>query len=120
MEEYHKLKITVAGNSFTISTPEDEEYVLRLSKQLDNHLTTLLKKNDHINTNAALVVLALSYLDDYTKTVENAMHMRQKMKSYIEDAARTRIEMDEAKREIEHLKREVERLTSKNQQKADK
>ena len=44
MEEFHKLKITIAGSDYTISTPEDVEYVLRLSKQLDNHLTTLMKK----------------------------------------------------------------------------
>ncbi|WP_040195538.1 cell division protein ZapA [Candidatus Soleaferrea massiliensis] len=113
MQEFNKMKIHIAGSDYTISTPEDEEYVQRLAKQLDNHLTTLLKKSDHVNITAGLAVLALSYLDDYTKTVENAMHMRQKMKTYIEDTARTRMEIDELKREIESLKRENERLKSK-------
>ena len=63
-----------------------------------------------LSLNEALVLCAIGYLDIYKKERANADHIRVQLKDYLEDAAKARIEVDEARRNMERISRELEMI----------
>ncbi|MDD2955768.1 MAG: cell division protein ZapA [Oscillospiraceae bacterium] len=106
----NRVKIEICGSRYNIASQEPEEYVLELGSQLNNQVKELVAANTALSVNDALVLCAMSYLDSYKKAEANADHMRNQLTEYLEDAARARIEVDEARREVERLTRAMEAL----------
>lgn len=104
----NRVRIEVYGSKYTIATPETEGYVQDLADVLNEQITVLLSENSKLSFNDALVLCAINYIDAFKKSEQAADNMRGQLTDYLEDAARARIELDEAKREIERLKRRVE------------
>lgn len=105
-----RVKIEVCGARYNIASAEPEAYVKELGAQLNAQISDMLSQNDALSVNDALVLCLLNYMDGYRKAEENTDHMRSQLTEYLEDAARYRIEADEAKREVERLQQELERL----------
>lgn len=75
---------------------------------IDQQVKELTDGPRGVTFNEALMLTALNFLDAYKEAEENSDHMRQQINSYLEDAGRARLELDEAKREVARLKRELE------------
>lgn len=108
METISRVKIEICGTKFIISSKKDEKYMKELGSLIDQQVKELMDGPRSITFNEALALTALNYLDAYKEAEGNADHMRVQINSYLEDAGRARIEVDEAKREIARLKRELE------------
>ena len=104
----NKVKVEVGGASYVIATQESEDYVLSLGVELDEMISGIREKNESISNMEALVLCCFNYMDAYRKSEESSDNMRSQVTEYLEDAARARIELDEAKREIERLKNRLE------------
>ncbi len=111
----NRVKIEILGAEYTIATPEEEEYVRRLAREIDAQVSQLLDSDSKLSPNAALILTALSYADSFYKSEQSADHMRSQLSDYLEDAARARIELDDAKREMEKMRRQLELLTKVSQ-----
>ena len=59
---------------------------------------------------AAAVLSALDYLDELEKSSASADNMRSQIRDYLEDAAKAKLEAEEAKRELARLRSELEQL----------
>ena len=111
----NKIKINILGLNYSINTQEDEEEVLKIVDEINSqakHLVTDAK----ISVYDAIVLCLLEYADRYRKSEESADNLRNQLATYIEDASRARIEVDECHRELERLNREIailQKLTSK-------
>ena len=103
----NRVKIEVLGSSYTIATPEDEEYVRALAREIDSELRQLLDQNPKMSPASALILCTMNRADQHKKSEVSADHMRTQLSEYLEDAARTRIELDDARREMERLKRQL-------------
>ena len=103
MNPTSRVKIEVCGAKYYIASTEPETYVKELGAQLNAQISDMLSVTD------ALILCLLNYMDSYRKAEENTDHMRSQLTGYLEDAAKYRIEADEAKREIERLRRELEK-----------
>ena len=107
MERINKMQIEIHGSKYMIATTESEEYVEALANELNEQIDALQQKNKNLSLNEALVLCAINYADCYKKSEENSDNMRTQLAGYVEDAARARIELDEAKRELERLGRKI-------------
>lgn len=107
MNTPNRVRVDIGGAKYTISTPEPEEYVEGLGKELNELVSGLMSKGPNISLNNALVLSALHYMDLYKKSEANSDHLRSQVTDYLEDAARSRIDIEEARREVERLKREL-------------
>ncbi|MCI2047433.1 MAG: cell division protein ZapA [Faecalibacterium sp.] len=106
----NKVRVTIAGAPYVISTTDTEEYVSGLAGQLDTDLQEVLQANPNLSVTRAAVFCALDYLDRVKKSTGSADNMRNQIKDYLADAAKAKLDADEARREVERLKREVQYL----------
>ena len=106
----NKVTISVCGKEYTLSTMETQGYVLDLAKKLDTMVEKMLLNAENISTNTALVLTAISLLDDYIKAMENVESVRGQIREYVDECAAARAETNEAKGEVEHFKREIASL----------
>lgn len=110
MDTPNKVRIEICGSRYVISSPEPPEYVKRLANEIEEKVKGIMDHNGSATLTDAYLLTLLSYADLYEKSEENADHIRSQLTEYLEDAARARIEADEAKREIDKLRREVNLL----------
>ena len=109
----NKVRIDVCGCTYVISSPEQEDYVLSLASKLDKDMAAFMAQNANASVTTAAIMCALEYLDEHTKDGQGADNMRDQIKSYLEDAAKARFEVEDAKREVDRLRREVTYLRDK-------
>jgi cell division protein ZapA len=104
----NRVKIEVLGSAYTIATPEEEEYVRSLAKDLDNQLKQMLAQNPKMSPAMALILCAINSADQQRKSEHSADHLRGQLSEYLEDAARARMELDDSRRELERLRRQLD------------
>lgn len=115
MAMVNKVRLTIAGSPYVITTTDSEEYVTNLAQKLDADIAGVMEENPNLSVTRAAVFCALDYLDEYTKSMGSADNMRSQIKDYLADAAKAKLAADEARREVERLKREVQTLKEQAQ-----
>lgn len=112
----NKIRFSVCGSNYVISSTDTEEYVLSLAEQIDSDMNQLLAQTPTASVTTAAVITALSYLDESKKSTGGADNMRAQIKDYLEDAAKAKLAAEEAHREVERLRRELKELKAKQAQ----
>ncbi len=100
----NRVVITINGVRYPIRSMEEPAYVHKLAEEMDAALRELTQQGN-LSLSEALVLLGLEYLDNYHKAEQNLDNMRSQLSEYLEDAAKARLERDEARREVERLER---------------
>ena len=108
-----KVKLTICGSSYIVSTTDSEEYVNQLAERLDNDMTEIMTQNPSASVAASAVISALSYLDELNKNASSTDNMRAQIKDYLEDAAKAKLDAENARRQVEKLPAELEALKAK-------
>ncbi len=114
LENQNKVNVKIYGTDYTILTEENEEYILELAYELDSDMKKLCQRSTRFTATSAAVLCALEYLDKKNKEESTSDRMRLQINDYIQDTAKARIELDDAKRKIERLEREIDRLRAEN------
>lgn len=106
----NKIRITVGGIDYIISSSDDETYVRRIGEEVNTKLDMLARSNPYLSTTMAAVMAALDYCDNARKANERCEQAKTELKSISEELACARLEIDGARREIERLNRENRQL----------
>lgn len=109
----NKLKLIIAGSSYTINSMDSEAHVLELAQILDGDMRKIMDQSPSASVTAAAVICAMTYLDKVDKSSKGADNMRLQIKQYLEDANKARFEAEKVKIELEKLKVDIQYL--KNQ-----
>lgn len=110
MNNANSVEICINGVHYNIATSEPSQYLQELAHEVDAQLQALLERNPSMSFNDAAVLCLLNYADNYRRSEESADHMRTQLSDYLEDAAKARIEQDDATRRLEACQRERDRL----------
>ena len=102
--EKNKVKVTIAGVDYALTTEETPEYTTMLAAEIDEKMKELRAVNPFIST--AAVLIALDYANSAKKAEQSADNLRAQIKDYLEDASQSKSERDFYKREIDRLKTE--------------
>ncbi len=105
-----KIKLTIANDTYNISTDDDLEYVARLGEELDKKISALMRDNARISVTQAAIVTALEYADAAKKSEITSDNLRAQIQEYLEDAARARTDVEISKRELERVTKELAAL----------
>lgn len=112
--EKNRVTLKIYGNSYTILTEDDTEYVEQLGELINKEMRNISNESPNLSQTQCAVLVALDQADACKKANSEAVNLRVQIKDYIEDAARAKLEVDVARREIERLNRELSALRSKN------
>ena len=105
-----KVRLTICGSSYVISTNESEDYMQNLAERLNLDMNELMASSNSVSITTAAVMTALNYRDELEKASGSADNMRRQIKDYLEDAASAKMAAEEARRENASLKRRVDEL----------
>ncbi len=105
-----KIKLTIANDTYNISTDDNLEYVAELGAELDKKISALMSSNSRISVTQAAIVTALEYADAAKKSEITSENLRNQIQEYLEDAARARTDVEISKRELERVNKELAAL----------
>ncbi len=109
MTQKNKVQLKICGANYTIVSEDEPEYVESLGELLDAEMKAVTSANPSLS----LIQCAVDQADSCKKATAAADNLRAQIKDYIEDAARSKIEVDVERREIDRLNRELENLRKK-------
>ena len=115
-----KVRIVICSTEYTVITEDTPEYLHSLAFELDKTLRSIVEGSNRISMTQASVLLALRFLDASKKAEQSTDNIRSQLKEYLQDAAKARIEADDAKRENERLKNEIEILKARLDERKNK
>ena len=101
----NKVRLTICGSSYVISTNESEDYMQNLAERLNLDMNELMS-----SSNSAAIMTALNYRDELEKASGSADNMRRQIKDYLEDAASAKMAAEELRRENAALRKKVDDL----------
>ena len=111
--EKNKIALKICGNTYTILTEDDPDYVEELGELIDKEMRSTGQEAPSLSQTQCAVLVALDQADAAKKETASADNLRAQIKDYLEDSARARMEVDVARREIERLNRELSNLREK-------
>lgn len=111
--EKNRVSLKIFGNSYSILTEDDPEYVEQLGELINKEMHNISNESPTLSQTQCAVLVALDQADACKKANSEAVNLRVQIKDYIEDAARAKLEVDVARREIERLNREISTLRNK-------
>ena len=109
----NRVEIKIGGQSYTLNTTEDEEYVCAMAQEIDARVNELRARGSGLSLNDALVLCIMGYCDSYKKERANTDNMRAQLKEYLDEAGKYRCEAEEAKRTAQRLQKELDKLKAK-------
>ena len=98
----NKVKVRIAGEEFVIMAAESDEYIRRVASFVDAKVSAI-RANSRIPLMDAVVLATCNLTDELFKSQESVENLRMQLKSYIDDIARLRSELNDARREIARL-----------------
>lgn len=109
----NRVKLNICGTECTVSTDDTEAYVLNIGDEVEKFMKSMMERNSRVSITMAATITALTYCDDMRKALAAADNLRSQIKDYLEDSSRSRLEADEARREIERMKKEIQTLRTR-------
>ena len=104
----NKVRLTICGSSYVISTNESEDYMQNLAERLNLDMNELMSSSNSVSITTAAIMTALNYRDELEKA--SADNMRRQIKDYLEDAASAKMAAEELRRENAALRKKVDDL----------
>ena len=111
----NKVRLSICGVDYFITTDDDGKYIQTLGDELDLRMNKLMRENSRISITQAAVLAALEYSDFAKKAELSAENLRSQIQEYLEDAARAKTNAEVSRREAERLGKELSTLRARFQ-----
>ncbi len=94
----NRVKLTICGAEFMLSSDESVEYMEKLGKEVDREICQLMEDNPRMSMNMAAVLTAINNADRSHKSEATADHLRTQVTEYLEENKALRAEMEALRR----------------------
>lgn len=95
----NRITVTIADQDYTLVAAEDQGYMEKVAAHVDTGLRQVLRETK-VSLMDGAILSALNIADQYFKEVEASENLRRQLKEYLEESAKMKLELSEAKREI--------------------
>ena len=113
-----RVKVVLCGKEYALQTEDAPSYVYQLAKNLEKRISDITENNPRVSAHSAVMMVALSTMDELTKANNSVEVIRSQVKEYVDEAGKARLERDAALREIDVLKAKIEQLENLNKLRA--
>lgn len=104
--EKNKVKLTICGAEYVITSGEENKYMIELGNEVDEKITSILRQNPRISVTQAAVLAALEFADAEKKATSDAEKLRSSIQEYLEDSSRDKLNCEIATREADRIAKE--------------
>lgn len=94
----NKIRLKIGGIEYSITSEEDEAYIISLGSEVEKKMNTVLAKSPFLSTNMAAVITALEAMDEAKKIQTENEALRLENKRLLEEAAMARMDADITRR----------------------
>ena len=95
----NRVTVSICGEDYTLVAEEAPSYMQKVGSYVDTKLSELLAAAK-VGRSDAAVLTAINITDELFKERQSADELRQQVKEYSEESARSKNEISELKREI--------------------
>ncbi len=95
----NRVTVTIAGEEYTLVSTDDEAYLKKVADHVNEQIAQIMGAT-HASSLEGAVLAAVNIADEYYKEQEASENLRRQLKEYLEESAKLKTELSEAKREI--------------------
>ena len=106
----NKVRVNICGLNYNISTDNDTEFVIQISKKLDREIKALLKRFPTADTKWAAILCALEAYEERKKSEDSLDNLRSQLKEYMDESGKLRDARDKAVMEADRLREKLAAL----------
>lgn len=116
----NRVEVVIAGNRFTMTGEQDEEYMTKIAALVDNRVCKI--KESGASTLQAVLLTACDIADNYVQAVKGSENLRTQISKYLDENKNLSRDLADAQEEIRSLEQAAEEkdkeMTEVNQYKA--
>lgn len=105
--EKNKVRLSICGLDYFVSTDEDVAYMKNLGEEINEKMAALLQAHPRLSMVQAAVLCALDYADKLNAAERSSDYLKSQIQVYMEDSARAKTEAEMARREAERMTRDL-------------
>ena len=95
----NRVTVTIAGQEYTLIADQDAAGVEKIAAHVDSKLCEVLD-GSRLSLADGAVLAAMNIAEEYFREMEASENLRRQLKDYLEEGAKLKQELSEAKREI--------------------
>lgn len=95
----NKITVSIAGQDYTVVAEEDESYVHRCAALVDSQVREVMN-GARLGKSDAAVLAAMNVADQFFQEQAASENLRRQIKEGLDENAKLKMELSEAKREI--------------------
>jgi cell division protein ZapA len=95
----NRITISICGEDYTLVADENAAYMEKVGSYVSEKMGDVLQ-NAHVGRADAAVLTAVNIADELFKSQETAENLRRQLKTYLDEAAKSKTELSELKREL--------------------
>ena len=98
----NKVTVTIAQQQYTLIADQDAPAVEKIAAHVDEKVCQV-QDGSRLSLADSAILAAMNIAEEYFKEVEASENLRRQLKEYLEEGAKVKQELSEAKREIFRL-----------------
>lgn len=95
----NRVTVTIAGQDYTLIADQDAAGVEKIAAHVDSKVSEVLD-GSHLSLADGAILAAMNIAEEYFREMEASENLRRQLKDYLEEGAKLKQELSEAKREI--------------------
>ena len=109
----NRVKVTVAGRSYTLQTTDEAAYAEQLAKELDQNIRAVMRQNSSLSVSDACILTALDLMDRQRQESVTNDNLRRELQEYLARAKEAGAAASELKKKVAFLEAEKKRSDHK-------
>jgi len=98
----NRVTVTIAGQQYTLIADQDSTAAEKIAAHVDRRVNEVLA-DSRLSLADGAILAAMNIAEEYFKEAEASENLRRQLKEYLEEGAKVKQELSEAKREIFRL-----------------
>lgn len=95
----NKVTVTIADQQYTLIADQDAAAVEKIAAHVNEKVCEVMD-GGHLSLADSAILASMNIAEEYFKEMEASENLRRQLKEYLEDTARVKQELSDAKREI--------------------
>ena len=101
----NRVEVVIAGNRFTMTGEQDEEYMTKIAALVDNRISRIRENGVHMTQ--AITLAACDMADSYVQAVQGAENLRTQISGYLKENKNLSAELEDAHKEISNMEKKA-------------